>query len=125
VTLYGAREHSSTLARPPKNRAPVVLSLVADTRELCLTRLSIGCFRPKKDFRKRPAKALAAVIVAMCEAVALELDLSIGRSGERNDHVRAIGRELTGAKHATRPMSPTPATTTKRSARSGMGVHSA
>jgi hypothetical protein len=39
----------------------------------------------------RPAKAIAAVITAMCEAAALELDLSIGRSGERNDHVHALG----------------------------------
>jgi L-seryl-tRNA(Ser) seleniumtransferase len=46
-------------------------------------------------------EAIAAATTAMREAVALELDLRTGRRGERDDHVRAELRELTGAEDAT------------------------
>jgi len=46
-------------------------------------------------------EAIAAATTAMREAVALELDLTNGRRGERDDHVRDLLRELTGAEDAT------------------------
>jgi L-seryl-tRNA(Ser) seleniumtransferase len=46
-------------------------------------------------------EAIAAATVAMREAVALELDLATGRRGERDDVVRDLLRELTGAEDAT------------------------
>ena len=45
--------------------------------------------------------AIEAATNAMREAVALELDLETGRRGERDDHVRDLLRELTGAEDAT------------------------
>jgi L-seryl-tRNA(Ser) seleniumtransferase len=46
-------------------------------------------------------EAIAAATIAMREAVALELDLATGRRGERDDVVRDLLRELTGAEDAT------------------------
>lgn len=45
--------------------------------------------------------AIAAATEAMRHAVALEYDLDHGERGERDDHVRALLRELTGAEDAT------------------------
>lgn len=46
-------------------------------------------------------EAVAAATAAMRQAVALEFDLSGGKRGERDDHVRALLLELTGAEAAT------------------------
>jgi L-seryl-tRNA(Ser) seleniumtransferase len=46
-------------------------------------------------------EAIAAATTAMRDAVALELDLATGRRGERDDVVRSVLRELTGAEDAT------------------------
>ena len=46
-------------------------------------------------------EAIAAATTAMREAVALELDLATGRRGDRDDHVRELLAELTGAEDAT------------------------
>jgi L-seryl-tRNA(Ser) seleniumtransferase len=46
-------------------------------------------------------EAIAAATTAMRDAVALELDLATGRRGERDDHVRDLLREITGAEDAT------------------------
>jgi L-seryl-tRNA(Ser) seleniumtransferase len=46
-------------------------------------------------------QAIEAATAAMRDAVALELDLRTGRRGERDDHVRDLLRELTGAEDAT------------------------
>jgi L-seryl-tRNA(Ser) seleniumtransferase len=46
-------------------------------------------------------EAIAAATTAMREAVALELDLATGRRGERDDVVRGLLAELTGAEDAT------------------------
>jgi len=46
-------------------------------------------------------QAIEAAIAAMRDAVALEFDLSTGRRGERDDHVRQLLCELTGAEDAT------------------------
>jgi L-seryl-tRNA(Ser) seleniumtransferase len=46
-------------------------------------------------------EAVAAADSAMRRAVALEFDLSGGKRGERDDHVRALLRQLTGAEDAT------------------------
>ena len=45
--------------------------------------------------------AIEAAVAAMRNAVALELDLETGKRGERDDHVRALLRALTGAEDAT------------------------
>ncbi|WP_374307561.1 L-seryl-tRNA(Sec) selenium transferase [Methylocella sp.] len=45
--------------------------------------------------------AVEAAVEAMREAVALEFDLETGRRGEREDHARALLRELAGAQGAT------------------------
>jgi L-seryl-tRNA(Ser) seleniumtransferase len=45
--------------------------------------------------------AIEAACAAMRSALALEFDLSTGRRGERDDHVRALLCELTGAEDAT------------------------
>ncbi len=45
--------------------------------------------------------AIEAATRAMCSAVALEFDLSTGKRGERDDHVRELLIELTGAEDAT------------------------
>jgi len=45
--------------------------------------------------------AVEAATAAMREAVALEFDLESGRRGERDDHLRALICELTGAEDAT------------------------
>jgi L-seryl-tRNA(Ser) seleniumtransferase len=46
-------------------------------------------------------QAVAAATAAMREAVALEFDLETGGRGERDDHLRGLLRELTGAEDAT------------------------
>ncbi|CDX23263.1 selenocysteine synthase [Mesorhizobium sp. ORS 3324] len=46
-------------------------------------------------------EALEAMRAAMREAVALEFDVGSGRRGERDDHLRALICELTGAEDAT------------------------
>ena len=45
--------------------------------------------------------AIGAAVAAMRSAVALEFDLASGRRGERDDHLRALLRELSGAEDAT------------------------
>jgi L-seryl-tRNA(Ser) seleniumtransferase len=46
-------------------------------------------------------KAIEAATAAMRDAVALEFNLSTGRRGERDDHLRALLCDLTGAEDAT------------------------
>jgi L-seryl-tRNA(Ser) seleniumtransferase len=45
--------------------------------------------------------AIEAATIAMREAIALEYDVATGRRGERDDHVRGLLRDLTGAEDAT------------------------
>jgi L-seryl-tRNA(Ser) seleniumtransferase len=47
-----------------------------------------------------PDKAIAAAVDAMRSAVALEFDIGSAARGERDDHVRGLVRELTGAEDA-------------------------
>jgi len=48
-----------------------------------------------------PEQAARAAADAFAEATTLELDLASGKRGERDDHVRALLRRLTGAEDAT------------------------
>ena len=47
-----------------------------------------------------PESAIAAAVDAMRSAVALEFDIGGAARGERDDHVRGLIRELTGAEDA-------------------------
>jgi L-seryl-tRNA(Ser) seleniumtransferase len=47
-----------------------------------------------------PESAIAAAVEAMRSAVALEFDIGGGARGERDDHVRGLIREITGAEDA-------------------------
>lgn len=46
-------------------------------------------------------EAVEAATAAMREAVALEFDIEVGRRGERDDHLRGLVCDLTGAEDAT------------------------
>jgi L-seryl-tRNA(Ser) seleniumtransferase len=48
-----------------------------------------------------PPEAAAVAAAALAHATSLEFDLPIGRRGERDDHVRGLLRDLTGAADAT------------------------
>jgi len=48
-----------------------------------------------------PEVAIQAAVEAMRRPVALEYDLATGKRGERDDHVRSLIREITGAQDAT------------------------
>ncbi|MDO5606088.1 MAG: L-seryl-tRNA(Sec) selenium transferase [Paracoccus sp. (in: a-proteobacteria)] len=48
-----------------------------------------------------PEEAITAAAAAMRDPVALEFDLTTGGRGERDDHLRAMLRDLTGAEDAT------------------------
>ncbi|MBV9510656.1 MAG: L-seryl-tRNA(Sec) selenium transferase [Caulobacteraceae bacterium] len=48
-----------------------------------------------------PREAAEAAAIALASATTLEFDLEAGRRGERDDHVRGLLRELTGAEDAT------------------------
>ncbi len=48
-----------------------------------------------------PPEAAAAAAAAMAMQTTLEFDLASGRRGERDDHVRGLLRDLTGAEDAT------------------------
>jgi L-seryl-tRNA(Ser) seleniumtransferase len=48
-----------------------------------------------------PSEAAAAAAAALANATALEFDRATGRRGERDDHVRDLLREITGAEDAT------------------------
>jgi L-seryl-tRNA(Ser) seleniumtransferase len=48
-----------------------------------------------------PPEAAAAAAEALCHPTTLEYDLAAGRRGERDDHVRPLLREITGAEDAT------------------------
>jgi L-seryl-tRNA(Ser) seleniumtransferase len=48
-----------------------------------------------------PPEAAAAAAAALAHATTLEFDLATGKRGERDDHVRGLLRDLTGAADAT------------------------
>ncbi|HEX5325495.1 MAG TPA: L-seryl-tRNA(Sec) selenium transferase [Acetobacteraceae bacterium] len=48
-----------------------------------------------------PPEAAAAAAEALCSATTLEFDLASGRRGERDDHIRGLLCEITGAEDAT------------------------
>ena len=78
-----------------------VLEVRAETRLKPVLNLTGIVLHTNLGRARLAEEAIAAATVAMREAVALELDLTTGRRGERDDHVRDLLRELTGAEDAT------------------------
>jgi L-seryl-tRNA(Ser) seleniumtransferase len=85
-TIVGARARLEAAAQP--NLRPV-FNLTGTVLHTNLGRALIA------------EEAIEAAVAAMRNAVALEFDLDSGRRGERDDHLRGLLCELTGAEDAT------------------------
>jgi L-seryl-tRNA(Ser) seleniumtransferase len=103
ATLAAARTHRALLAGAEQAAASALARLEAqESRRLKPVYNLTGTVLHSNLGRALIAEvAIDAATAAMRDAVALEFDLDTGRRGERDDHVRDLLCELTGAEDAT------------------------
>ncbi len=108
ATIAAMRNAAQTAMLPGDLRVPVESENIASHAMQQLERQDVPSLRPIFNLTGTvlhtnlgrailPEAAVQAVVVAMQQAVNLEYDVATGKRGERDDHIRGLIRELTGA----------------------------